>query len=111
MSVSLNSTKTPFIQLTDPIDYPESGVRSKIIWKSEQCQYSLFCLAAQTEISEHTSPRNATVQVMAGTGVLTLNDDTIQLAPGIFVSMPANAPHALAAASNLAFMLTLSKVG
>ena len=111
MSKSLISADTAFIQLTDHIDYPESGVLSKIIWKSEQSQCSLFCLAAQTEISDHTSTRNATVQVLAGTGELTLNSDTILLTPGVFVFMPANAPHALVADSNLAFVLTLSQIG
>ncbi len=31
-----------------------------------------------------------------------------KLEPGVFVFMPANAPHALEATSNLAFILTLS---
>ncbi|MEM6432757.1 MAG: cupin domain-containing protein [Cyanobacteria bacterium P01_D01_bin.115] len=105
---TLISPETAYIQLKDHLTYPESGVLSKVIWKNEVCQYSLFCLAANTEISEHTSTRNATVQVVEGTGSLTLNDETMALAPGIFIFMAANAPHALAAASNLAFVLTLS---
>ena len=105
---TLISPDTAFIQLKDHLAYPKSGVLSQVIWKNELCQYSLFCLAADTEISEHTSTRNATVQVVEGTGSLTLNGETIALAPGVFIFMAANAPHALAAASNLAFVLTLS---
>lgn len=111
MSTYLISAQTPSIQLKDHIDFPESGVLSKVLWKSELCQYSLFCLATNTEISEHTSTRNATVQVLEGTGTLILNGETILLEPGVFIFMTANAPHALAASSNLAFMLTLSAVG
>jgi len=83
-------------------------VVSKAIAKDDVCQYSLFCLAADTEISEHTATRNATIYSIEGTGTLTLNGQKIQLIPGVFVFMPANAPHALEAKSNLAFILILS---
>ena len=108
MSTTLISPNTASLQLKDHIEYPESGVLSKVIWKSERCQYSLFCLAENTEISEHTSTRHATVQVIEGTGSLTLNGEQISLSPGVFIFMEANAPHALEADTNLAFLLTLS---
>jgi quercetin dioxygenase-like cupin family protein len=108
MSTTLISPQTACINLHDQLDYADSGVLSKVIWKDEVCQYSLFCLAANTEISEHTSTRNATVQVVEGSGTLTLNGEVLSLTPGVFVFMAANSPHALAADSNLAFVLTLS---
>ncbi|MEL6325459.1 MAG: cupin domain-containing protein [Cyanobacteria bacterium J06626_23] len=111
MTSLLISPETPVIQLKDQITYPASGILSKVLWKNDQCQYSLFCLAADTEISEHTSPCNATIQVLEGTGSLTLEGENMPLSPGVFIFMAANAPHALAATSNLAFMLTLSAVG
>ncbi|MGF1517229.1 MAG: cupin domain-containing protein [Nodosilinea sp.] len=98
----------PTLQLHDHLDFPDSGIVNKVIWKNATCQYSLFCLAAGSEISEHSSTRNATVQVIAGNGTLTLAGDPIALEPGVFIFMAANAPHALEAASNLAFVLTLS---
>ncbi|MEM9809329.1 MAG: cupin domain-containing protein [Cyanobacteria bacterium P01_D01_bin.56] len=111
MPTSLIASETTFIQLKDCINYPASGVLSKVIWKNEVCQYSLFCLAANTEISEHTSTRNATVQVLEGTGSLMLNGKKIPLEPGQFIFMTANAPHALTAVSDLTFVLTLSTAG
>jgi quercetin dioxygenase-like cupin family protein len=102
---------TPTLQLQDQLEFPESGVLNKVIWKDATCQYSLFCLAAGTEISEHTSTRNATVHVIAGSGTLTLEGQPIPLEPGVFIVMAANAPHALDAATDLAFVLTLSSEG
>ncbi len=98
------------IQLRDTIEYPAAGVLSKILVKDNNCQYSLFCLAAGTKISEHTSARNATVNVIEGKGILTLEGKDIVLEPGVFVSMPARALHALKAEENLAFILTFSEV-
>jgi quercetin dioxygenase-like cupin family protein len=48
------------------------------------------------------------VHVLEGRGVLTLEGDDIPLEPGVFVFMPANAPHALQADENLALLLTLT---
>lgn len=108
MSAALVSPENPFLQLTDHLTYPESGILKRVLWKSDFCQYTLLCLAANTEVPEHTSVRHGTVQVLAGSGVLTLNGEAIALVPGVFVVMGANTPHAIAATSNLAFLLTLS---
>jgi quercetin dioxygenase-like cupin family protein len=98
------------LQLREQIEYPAGGVLSKVLLKDNNCQYSLFCLAAGTEISEHTSTRNATVHVLEGRGILTLERRDITLESGVFVFMPAHAPHALKAEENLAFLLTLSEI-
>lgn len=98
------------MQLYEHLEYPEAGVLSKILIKDSACQYTLFCLASGTQLTEHTATRNATVQVIEGNGTLTLNGEAIELKPGVFVFMPAHAPHALEAASNLAFVLVLSAV-
>ena len=108
MTTTLLSPQVTFVQLQNHLEYPEAGVLNKLLFKDNTCQYSLFCLAANTEISEHSAKRNATIHVLEGTGILTLDGETIKLEPGIFVFMPANAPHALEATSNLAFILTLS---
>lgn len=95
--------------LQDLIEYPSSGILSKVILKDNNSQYSLFCLAAGTEIDEHTSTRNAVVTVVDGRGNLNLEGKDITLLPGVLVFMPANAPHAVQAQENLAFVLALSQ--
>ena len=97
------------IQLQEQIEYPHAGVLSKVLVKDKNCQYTLFCLAAGTDISEHSSARNATVNVIEGRGILNLEGKDINLEPGVFIFMPAHALHALKAEENLAFLLTLSE--
>ncbi|MGF1602947.1 MAG: cupin domain-containing protein [Thermosynechococcaceae cyanobacterium] len=108
---TLLQMKSSALQIHDQLEYPESGVLSKVLLQDKNCQYTLFCLAAGTEIAEHTAARNATVHVLEGQGTLTLKGDAIALSPGTFVVMPAHAPHALKASENLAFLLTLSESG
>ena len=95
--------------LQNLIEYPTSGIVSKVLLKDKNSQYSLFCLAAGTEITEHTSTRNAFITVVQGTGNLNLEGKDIALSPGVFVFMPANAPHAVQAQQNMAFVLALSE--
>ncbi|GAB4544005.1 MAG: cupin domain-containing protein [Pleurocapsa sp.] len=110
MSSAIATPNNSFIAtLQDLIEYPNSGILSKVLLKDNNSQYTLFCLAKDTEIEEHTSTRNAVVTVIEGQGILTLEGKEIALAPGVFVFMPANAPHALQAQENLAFILTLSE--
>ncbi|HBE16484.1 MAG TPA: cupin domain-containing protein [Cyanobacteria bacterium UBA11149] len=109
MTKTILDMKSSAIQFRDWIEYPEAGILSKVILKDNYCQYTLFCLAAGTEITEHTASRNATIHVLEGQGELTLEGQTIALEAGIFVVMPARAPHALNATENLAFLLILSE--
>lgn len=106
----ITTTNPSFVtQLREKIEYSRAGVPGKVLVKDRACQYTLVCLAANTEISEHTSTRNATVNVIEGRGILNLSGQDIALEPGVFVFMPANAPHALNATENLTFLLTLSE--
>ncbi|HIK05092.1 MAG TPA: cupin domain-containing protein [Trichormus sp. M33_DOE_039] len=109
MTAQIITHQSLVIQLQKQIEYPSTGILSKVIFQDKACQYTLFCLAANSEISEHTSTRNATINVLDGKGTLTLSGEDIALETGVFVLMPANAPHALKAEENLTFLLTLSE--
>ncbi len=109
MSKTVLEMKSSSVNFAAQIEYPEAGILSKVLLKDNNCQYTLFCLAAGTDISEHTAARNATVNVLEGEGILTLEGAEIKLEKGTFVVMPAHAPHALNAKENLAFLLTLSE--
>jgi quercetin dioxygenase-like cupin family protein len=108
MTTPLQTAESLVTRLQDKIAYAQTGVLSQVLLKVPHCQYTLICLAARTDIVEHTSTRNGVVQVIAGKGTLTLEGRDINLEPGVFVFMPANAPHALKAEENLVFLITLS---
>jgi nitric oxide dioxygenase len=108
MNTTVASSNTSFAAtLHDLIEYPTSGLFSKVLLKDNNTQYNLFCLAASSQIEEHTSTRNAVITVLEGRGNINLEGKDIALAPGVFVFMPANAPHAVQAQENLAFVLAM----
>lgn len=101
----LNATA---IRWADMIEYPKTGIQRKTLLEDANCQYALMSVAAETEIAEHASARNATVHVIDGQGVLTLEGKDIVLESGVFVFMPSATRHALKATANLTFLLILS---
>lgn len=94
--------------LEEMMEFPKEGVFSKVLVKGELSNYTLMCLAKGSDISEHTSTREAAVTVLKGSGIFTLNGKKIQMKPGTFIFMPKNAPHSLSADEDLAILLSLS---
>lgn len=109
MTATIISSKNTTIHWADIIEYSQTQVKSKILLEDRSCRYSLMSIAVGMHIAEHSSSRNATVNVIEGQGVLTLEGTEIVLQSGVFVFVPATARHAIKAVTNLAFLLTLSE--
>ncbi|MDD2689624.1 MAG: cupin domain-containing protein [Candidatus Omnitrophica bacterium] len=90
------------------MEFPKEGVFSKVLVKTDISNHTLMCLAKGSNISEHTSTREAAVTVLKGEGIFILNGKKIKMKPGVFIFMPKNAPHSLSAKSDLAILLSLS---
>lgn len=89
------------------IEYPQEGVLSKEILKNDKMNISLFCMAAGTDISEHTSTKQGFVQVLEGKGIFNLKGEDIEMKQGVFIYINENAVHSLKAEENTSFLLML----
>ena len=94
--------------LNELMDFPKEGIFSTVLAKGDISNHTLMCLAKGTDISEHTTTREAVVTVLKGKGTFILNGKNIKMKPGVFIFMPRNAPHSLSASENLAILLSLS---
>ncbi|OIO39221.1 MAG: cupin [Candidatus Omnitrophica bacterium CG1_02_49_10] len=94
--------------LVSMMEFPKEGVLSKVLVKSQNTNYTLFCLGKGSDISEHTTTREASVTVLKGRGTFTLEGKNIKLEPGVFIYMPPDAPHSLKADEDLALLLTIT---
>jgi len=95
-------------KITDLIEYPKKGILSKDIVKNNKLNIVLFCMAKETEISEHTSTKQGFVYVIEGNGVFNLKGKNITMLPGVFIYMKENAIHSLKANENTSFILALT---
>ena len=97
------------LNIKNLIKYPKKGILSEEIFKDEKLEVSLFCMAKNTEMSEHTSTKKAVVQVLEGNGIFNLEGKDIEMKDGIFIHMKENAKHSLKAIDNTSFLLWLWK--
>jgi quercetin dioxygenase-like cupin family protein len=95
--------------ILDQIEYSKNGILSKEVVKNETSDVTLFCMAKDTKMSEHTSTKVGFVYVLDGNGIFTLAGKEITMIPGTLIYMDKNAIHSLKANENTSFMLTLVK--
>ncbi len=88
--------------------YAKDGITSKVLFKGEKNQATLFSMAAGTDIDEHTSTREGYVYVIEGDGVFNLEGEDIAMKPGVLIQMAGNAVHSLKARENTSFLLFLN---
>ena len=100
--------KSVIKDLEKMMELPKEGIFSKVLVKTDVSNHTLMCLAKGSEISEHTSTREAAVTVLKGNGTFVLSGKKIKMKPGVFIFMPKNAPHSLNAKEDLAILLSLS---
>jgi nitric oxide dioxygenase len=89
------------------IEYPEEGILSKELFKTDTDNVSLFCMASGSAMEDHTSTKAGTVHVLEGKGVFNLEGKEMEMKPGVVIFMEKNAIHNLKAEENLSFLLTL----
>lgn len=99
-------TKT-WKNIKELIEYPKEGILSKILFKNNKLDATLFCMSKGSELSKHTSTKQAIIFVIEGEGLFNLEGEKIEMKPSVFISMKKNAVHSLKAKENLSFILSL----
>jgi len=80
---------------------------SRTVAKARGGTISLFAFDAGEELSEHTAPFDAFVQVLDGAVELTIGGEKVLARAGETVRMPAGVPHAVRAIERFKMLLSL----
>lgn len=94
-------------RLVDLVSYQDGAVVSRIVLKRETGTVTLFAFGAGQELSEHTTPYDALVQVVDGEAAITVAGRPYRVRAGEMILMPAHQPHALKAISRFKMLLTM----
>ncbi|OGC01481.1 MAG: cupin [candidate division NC10 bacterium RIFCSPLOWO2_12_FULL_66_18] len=97
--------------LVDAVQYAPGSVVSRTLLKSDAGTLTLFAFDEGQELSEHTAPFDALVQVLDGTATLRIGGTTVSVGTGELVLMPADVPHAVQAAGRFKMLLTMFRAG
>ena len=95
------------VDLAGLVEYQEGAVVSRTLIKKAAGTVTLFAFDVRQEISEHSSPFDALVQVLAGELEITISGNPLRLTEGQMVIMPAEEPHALRAMQRAKMMLVM----
>jgi quercetin dioxygenase-like cupin family protein len=91
------------------IEYSSDSTVSKMILRKQTGNITLFAFDTGQSLSEHSAPFDAFVQVLDGTGIITINKKDHALTAGQCIIMPANIPHAVKAPAKFKMMLIMIK--
>jgi quercetin dioxygenase-like cupin family protein len=95
--------------LLDEIQLPEKGILSQTIYNDEQVKIVLFGFAAGEELTAHTAPMPANIQILSGGATLILGEDRREVGPGCLVHMEPLLTHGVVAKTPTIMLLTLLK--
>lgn len=95
--------------LKESINYSENAIVSKLVIKKATGNITLFAFDKDQELSEHTAPYDALVQILEGMVRIHIDKKEYQLAEGLSIIMPANIPHAVYALKKFKMLLTMIK--
>lgn len=95
------------IDLANSIDYAAGSVVSKTLLDKKTGTLTLFSFDAGQGLSEHTSPYDATVQVLEGEATLHIAGKVVKAKAGELVIMPATIPHDVRAETRFKMLLIM----
>jgi quercetin dioxygenase-like cupin family protein len=95
------------VRLAEELTYVPGSVVSRTIAKTRGGSLTLFAFDAGQELSEHTAPFDAFVQVLDGEVELTIGGARVPAGAGETVLMPAGIPHAVKARTPFKMLLSM----
>jgi len=97
------------LNLAQETQFAPNGIVSRTLLKSPNARVVLFGFAQGQELTEHTSPHRALVQILSGECEFALGSQWHKLKAGDWLHMPPHLPHAVRATQAFSMLLTLIK--
>jgi quercetin dioxygenase-like cupin family protein len=93
--------------LVDLVAYQKDAIVSKVLTKSKAGNVTLFAFAAGQELSEHSAPFEALIQILDGAAEIGVGGNRFHADTGCLVRLPANIPHWVRADEPMKIMLIM----
>lgn len=96
------------LSLAEETRFAPNGIVSRTLLRTPNARVVLFGFAEGQELTEHTSPRQALVQILSGECEFSLGNAHHHLKAGDLVYLPPNLSHAARAITAFSMLLILS---
>lgn len=97
------------MDFSEKVGYSPEGIVSKQVIRKEKGNVTLFAFDKGQQLSEHSAPFDALVQVLEGKAEIRINREPYEVNAGQAIIMPANIPHAVMAVGKFKMLLTMIK--
>ena len=97
------------MDFTAKVEYSAEGIVSKRVLQKDKGNVSLFAFDKDQQLSEHSAPFDALIQVLDGKARIMIDGKPYELTTGQSIIMPANIPHAVYAIEKFKMLLTMIK--
>jgi quercetin dioxygenase-like cupin family protein len=105
-STLFDPTQTGVLHLAEATQFSENGIVSRALHDGGGVRLTLFAFAAGQQLTEHTTPGQALVQILSGSCEFTLAGKKTPLRAGDLLHMPPGMPHAVFATEPFSMLLT-----
>lgn len=93
--------------VSELLEYQESSIVSRVLLKNKGGSVTLFAFDRGEGLSEHTAPFEALVFVLDGEAEVEIAGRAHSVRTGETITLPANVPHAVKAATRFKMLLTM----
>jgi quercetin dioxygenase-like cupin family protein len=100
---------TYIADLVKEVEIPVNGILSRTMHNDDRLKVVLFGFAEGQELSAHTAPMPAVIQILQGEARLRLGGDTVEAGPGAWVRMPPQLEHGIYAKTPVVMLLLMLK--
>ena len=101
--------KSEILAMDQEVQYADNSIVSRQVIKEAGGNVSLFAFDKGQELSEHTAPFDAIVQILDGKAEIFIAGEKYTLQRGSSIIMPVNIPHAVKAVERFKMLLTMIK--
>jgi quercetin dioxygenase-like cupin family protein len=100
-------TATVFADLAAEVEIPVEGTLSRVLYTDDSVRVVVFAFDADQELTEHSTPLPAIIQVVSGRLELDLGGAHVDAGPGLWARMPPSLPHSVRAVEPSIMLLTM----
>lgn len=93
--------------LGELLEYQTGSIVSRVLLKNKGGTVTLFAFDKGEGLSEHTAPFEALVFVVDGEAEVEIDGEVYSVRSGETITLPANIPHAVRAATRFKMLLTM----
>lgn len=101
------TSRTEVKPLSELLHYQDGSIVSRVLLKNKGGTVTLFAFDRGEGLSEHTAPFEALVFVVDGEAEVEVAGKVYSVRQGETITLPANIPHALKAATRFKMLLTM----